>query len=175
MALLQRQQLVEGVELHELQTGLREDFRTRHPPEGFFHHAVCPGVPVMKRLAEQFAVLRQQRKVHAPGVSAHRDDVPSVFFARQRQAVLDLGPEAQHIPAQRARQRHRAVGKTMEFLQPKGFTIPQPGDDASAFSAEINSQMDWFGHGQHTLTHSIWSKAASFASRSSTWPTPIAQ
>jgi hypothetical protein len=63
----------------------------------------------------------------------------------------------------------------MEFLEPKRFAVPHPGHDASAFSAEIDGKMDLFGHGQHTLTHSIWSNAASFTSRSATCPTPIAQ
>ena len=113
---LQRQQLVEGVDLHELQAGLGENFRPRHPRERVFHHPVDAGIAVMIRLAEHFPGFCQQYKIHAPRVHADRDDLVAEFFGGEGQAVLDFRPETQDVPAQRAGDVDRPVGKTMQFF-----------------------------------------------------------
>ena len=58
------------------------------------------GIAVVIRLAEDFVLLVEQHEVHAPGVRADGDDLLAELLPGERQAVLDLRPEPQHIPAE---------------------------------------------------------------------------
>jgi hypothetical protein len=65
------------------------------------------------RVAKQGALGVQQGKIDAPGVDAQGQRTP-----RQAcfQALLDLVPQAQHIPVQRAAHPDRDVGEAVQLL-----------------------------------------------------------
>ncbi len=147
MRLLVGEQLEERVELHELQAGLGEDFGARHALERLFHDAVGAGIAVGERLAQHLAPLVQQHVIHAPRVRADGDDAFAELLASEREAGLDFVPEAQHVPAQAVGEEHRAVGEAMDFFELEGLAVPEAGDDAAAFSSEINGEIDLGFHG----------------------------
>ena len=64
------QQLVERIELHELQSGLREDFRARHFGERAIQCAARARIAIMIRLAEHLLLFVQQDKINAPRIRA---------------------------------------------------------------------------------------------------------
>ena len=146
IAFLHRQQLVEGVQLHELQTGLRKNIRTRNLFERFLHHPVGPRIPVMIRHSDDFIVPRQQHKVHAPGVGADRNNLPAVFLARGGQPGLNFRPESQYVPADGFPQRHRPVGKTVAFFEAKLLAVPDARHHAAAFRSEVKRKINFFRH-----------------------------
>ena len=77
----ERQQLEERVEAHELNAGLAKDLGTRDTSERLVHDRFGVRIAVMPWIAEQSAVLAQQREIDAPRIDADR---------RQR-PMLDLG------------------------------------------------------------------------------------
>ena len=95
-----RDQLVERVDRHELQAGRREDFFARDTSERLVHDAGRAGVAVVVRLAEQFAAFGEQDVVDSPGIDAHADRARAIGLRGFEQAVLNLAPEAEHVPAE---------------------------------------------------------------------------
>ena len=83
-------QLVEGVDLHELDAGLREDLLAGHAFEGLLQHAVCPIVAVVVGVADQSALPIEQAEVDAPGIQADARKRPEL--AGQRDRALGFHP-----------------------------------------------------------------------------------
>ncbi len=115
--LTRRQQLIQGVEGHELQTGRGKDLGTRHAGKGFLHHAIGAGVPIIPRLPQQFVVVVHQDEVNAPGIHADGHRRTARLRCGFAKSVLNLRPEPDQIPPQRPAQIHGAVGKPVKLLQ----------------------------------------------------------
>jgi hypothetical protein len=144
--LFPREQLVERIQLHELQAGLRKDFRARNFFERARQRAARPAIAVMVRQAKDFVLFIEQHKVHAPSVCTHGDDLFAVFLPGQHEAVLDFRPQPQHIPAERLAEIDAAVRKAVHFFELKFFAVPQAGHDAPAFRAEVHREINFFSH-----------------------------
>ena len=146
-----RQQLVQGVDLHELDAGLGEDFRLRNPLEGFFQHAIGAGVAVVIGLAQQGTILVQQGKIHAPGIECQA--FQGKLLCRNRNSVLDLVPQAGHIPMQAGGVVHRLVGKTVGFGQGEFATRDCSDDGTPAFRAKVEGKIIPFAHDILSIIH----------------------
>src|SRR3712207_9168995 len=67
------------------------------------------------RSAENFARLREQDVIDAPGIDPDRCDRCAEPSGPLSQPRLDFGPEPQHVPAERSGDRHRPVRKAVQL------------------------------------------------------------
>src|SRR6266404_3074019 len=100
----------------------------------------------MEWLAKEFTLAIKQHEIHPPGICPNRDDAFAVLFCRQSEAVLDFRPKAQDIPTQSVGEVDGTIREPVNFLEGNAFAIPKPGDDAAAFGAEINREIDALTH-----------------------------
>ena len=84
-------ELIEGIEVHRLNPGAAVNLLFGENAEHFFRNVMRARVAVVDGVREEFAVLRNQPEVHAPGVDADGVDV----LARRAEFIerlLDLEP-----------------------------------------------------------------------------------
>ena len=100
-----------------------------------------------------------ERKHEAPGViEEHVVDPPGVDADRgearaagqggggEAQAGLHLMPQGADVPVVMRAERAEGVGKAVDLFQTNGLAVPDTGDDAAAFRAEIDREIDAFRH-----------------------------
>ena len=95
---LHGQKLIQRVELHELQTGLPEDFLPRHDGESSLQHAVVAAVAIMIGIAQQLVASPQQAEIDAPGIDADAHYLAAGCNAGRQQPPLHVRPEAGQVP-----------------------------------------------------------------------------
>ncbi len=117
------QELVQGVELHELDARALEDFLAGDAAEGFLHHAVGSGVAVVVGVADEPIVAIQQGEVHPPGVQPHGGQAGAELLDARLQTALHLGEKAQHVPMEVSQHTHRPIGEAMHLLQPEPVSL----------------------------------------------------
>ncbi len=145
------EQLVERVDLHELHAGAGEDFRAGDPGEGVRHDPLRAGVAVVVRLADDFVLWGEQHVIDPPRIDADGDDPVSKLPGGLREAVLDVTPQAEHVPAAGAGDVDGTVGEAVQFLEPDRAAVEQAGNHAAAFGAEIDRKVDTLCHGKASL------------------------
>ena len=87
---LLRQELDQGVELHELDAGRGEDLGARHAAERLSLHGIIAAVAVMVRQPHQPVVAVEQPIVHAPGVDPQAGKIGAAARHSLSQPFLDL-------------------------------------------------------------------------------------
>ena len=102
------QELVQGVDRHELDPGGGVDFLARHAAKSLIQHALCTPVAIVIGVADQLVGAVQQRKIHAPGVQADPGRTMSIAGAAA-QSVGDLTEQPQDVPVQMTGDLDRAV------------------------------------------------------------------
>jgi len=117
LLLLEGEQLIERIELHELQAGRREDFLPRHRLLGDFDHAAGAGIAIADGIAEECVVGGEEREIDAPGIDADARHSRAMAVACDPQARHDLMPQPDEIPDQLAPHRHGEVFEAMNFFQ----------------------------------------------------------
>ena len=111
---LERQQLIQRVELQKGQPRLGKNFFLRHNLKGLFHHAVGHVVAIMHRQRDQIAIFVQQAEIHAPGVHANAIQL-NAHLGHLHQGLLHFKKQPRHIPDKAPVQNHRVVGKAVHF------------------------------------------------------------
>ena len=136
-----REQLVQRVDGHELDAGgarrSRRAARSRRRRSGM---PVRPRVAVVDRVREQPAAVVEQPEVHAPGVHADARRPGPPAPARRRPAI-DVAEQAQEVPVERARERHRDVGEAVDVLEGQAAAVEGADDGPAALGAEIDAAM----------------------------------
>ncbi len=92
--------LIERVDRHELDAGEGVDLFARDDAADGFDHAIGAVVAVMIGVFEKLALFADERVIDSPGVEGYAGEV---FDGRVVEGLFDLGPEAEDVPAQRAR------------------------------------------------------------------------
>src|ERR1019366_891747 len=126
------------VEPHELDAGIAEDLVARHHFEELVHDAVGARVAVVARGIDEQAVGAEQSEIDAPGVDADAVEGEFALAGGDSDAMLDLVPEAQDVPVERAGHADRGIGEAVEFLHGKLAAGEAAEQSASALGAEIN-------------------------------------
>ena len=130
-----RDELEEGVDLHELDAGALVDLVTGNGFEGLLHHAVGAVVAVVDRVFEHTAVLVEQSEIDAPGVDA--DAVEAAVVPGLDDALLDLVEQAQSVPIEGAAHEHGVVCEAMDLFEIDPVSVIGRDHGASAGGAEI--------------------------------------
>ena len=138
------EQLVEAVDLHELNAGAFIDLDTRHDLEGNVHHAVSAAIAVVVGVTQERIVGGEQSKIDTPSVETDTGQVIPAGPGRQPKSVLDLGPEAQHIPVQAVDKPHGPVGETVNLFEAKAIVLKMTDDGAAAFGTQVDGKVS--GH-----------------------------
>ena len=137
---LEGKELVEGVDLHELQAGGREDVGPRHHLFRSREHPASAGVAVADGIGQQGVVRPKKREVDAPGINADGRNRCAVAGRRRPQAADNFVPEAGQIPDELARHGHGAVLEPVEFLQLEDPAVEAARDDTAAGGSQIDRQ-----------------------------------
>ena len=116
-SLLHGEQLIEGIDFHELQTGGGEDLVAGNGLLGHLDHRAVTRIAVADRVGQQGPVATQKREVDAPRVDAHRGHRLAVPHRRGPQPVDDLLPEPHEVPDEFTPHRHRTVLEPVNLLQ----------------------------------------------------------
>ena len=123
---LERKQLIERVEIHELQAGGREDVRPRNDLFGSGEHAIRAGIAIADGIGEQGVIRTDEGEVDAPCVDADGRNRTAVPVRSQAKACNHLLPEPHEIPDELAVHRNRPVLEPMNLLQFEQPTVECP-------------------------------------------------
>ena len=132
--------MVEGVDLHELQTSGGEDLFPRHDRGGSSEHASGAGVTVADRVGQEGVVGTQERKIDPPGIDPDAGDDLPVPLPGQTQACDHLLPESDEVPDKLATHHHRSVFEAMNFFEFQQPPIESPRDHPAARCTEIDRE-----------------------------------
>ena len=142
--LLHYHQLIQGVKLHKLQAGLRENLVAGNGLKRPFHRAVGSRVAVTIRVPEQFAAAPEEREVDAPCVDADARNFRAVFRPDRAQAVLDVFPEPRQVPVKRPVHIDRPVFVPIKLFQLDFLPVEMSDNVSSARRAHIDRQIRFF-------------------------------
>ncbi len=142
-------QLIERVEGQELNAGDRVDLVGRNAFEDGLHDAVGALVAIVIRVLEQHALLADERVVAPPGVDADAFDRRG---GRPLHPLLDLEPDPQHIPLERAVLSNGLVDEAVDLADVENARAEPPEHSAAALGSEVERQkMSACSHGVHTF------------------------
>jgi hypothetical protein len=149
LLLLEGEQLIERVDLHELQAGGREDLRPRHDRLGGREHAASPRVAVADRIGEQGVFDREEGKIDAPCIDADAGHRPAMPGGGSPQTDGHLVPQPRKIPDQLPPQRNRKVFKPVDLLEFEKPPVKGPRNNPSSGGSQIHRQ-------SHTASHRLF-------------------
>ena len=144
--LLHGDQLVQRVDFHELQAGVREDCLLRNLREGVCHQPGRPRVSITIGQPEHFVLSGHQDVIHAPRIDADGHDGVAVLRTGFGEPVQDAGPETHEIPSQRTGHRHRSIRESVNFVELDGIAVEPTSDDASALGSQVDGEINLLGH-----------------------------
>ena len=142
-----RGQLKNGVDLHRLHAGGAEEIAAAHRRTHRGRHTIRAGVAIMMGIAEQPVALIEQAVVDAPSIHADSGGKLVVKSIPLPEAVLDFGPDAQHIPIEISAYAHAGIGETVRLVEREAISIPAAIHHPAARCAQVH------GHEAHTRTH----------------------
>ena len=131
-----RQELVDGVDGHELDAGRGVDLVPGHQRERALDHAVGPRVAVVDRVREQPPALVEQAEVHAPGVDADRGHATG--SPRLAQAGRDVAEQPQGVPVHRPGHGHGHVREAVDVLDGEPPAVERAHEDPPALGADVD-------------------------------------
>ncbi len=140
------QELVQGVELHELQAAVAEDLVAADHAERLFHHAVGAAVAVLVRVAEQLVAPAQQTEIDAPRIHAHAGDTVARLAARGPQTLANMGPLSEEVPIEVAIDLHRAIFEAVNLFELQTLAVEQPQHGPPAGGAHVHRQIRLLSH-----------------------------
>src|SRR5262249_39930306 len=138
---LLRKQLIQSVDLHELQAGIFEDLLARYDREDLFHGAVGARVAIVPRIRAETAVLCDEAVIHSPGIDADAVQRQLAIADRDADRVLNLVPEPQRVPVERAKYSYRSIRKAVNLFDREPAVLQSARDGAAAFGAEIKRKI----------------------------------
>ncbi len=105
--------------------------------EDLLHHAIRTGVTILERQTEQEALSVYQAIINPPGIDTdavqRSRELPC--FAQSREGFV---PQREDIPEAVPAQRHRPIGKAMDFLQTEISPVETCQHHASALGTKID-------------------------------------
>ncbi len=135
--------MVEGIDLHELETGVAKDLGLGDGGKDFFHHRVKARITIMVGCMQHLAIGIEQGIVHAPGVDPDTPDVSrAVLFAGAFQARYNRAPEILEFPVEVAVDLRGAIFKAMHGFEFEFSIGENPADDPAATGAEIDGKVN---------------------------------
>src|SRR5208283_1922964 len=145
-----RDELVQGVERLELDTGAPVEIGRGDLLEDRLDDAVGAAVPVVDRVAEKSPVTIEEPEVDAPAVDAHRVEPPDMSPGLS-QTVEDGPVQRQSVPVQHGTDDHRSVPKARHFFHTQLSVCHYAEHHAATGSTEIDREVvGWrrhLGHG----------------------------
>src|SRR5262249_54017876 len=108
-----RIELAECVDLHELDAGVAEDLIARYNGKQLVHGRGIAAIAIMARIAAELSVGADQRVIDTPGVDPDAIEREPAIPHPDREAMLDLVPETQGVPIERA---HHANGRVRKAV-----------------------------------------------------------
>ena len=139
-ALYKTHHLIERIDRHELDAGLREHLCLGDSRPDRLHHSLCPAVPVADRVADEITVAVQEAEVHAPGVDGQAGGGIGCVRSAAPDAHLYFPPEVEDIPLQDTVDGQRVVGKAMHLLQLQAGAIKMHRHYSTGLCANIDGQ-----------------------------------
>ena len=110
-----RQQLVEGIDRHELQARRREDLFSRNSFERFFHHLDVSGVAIVAHLAGKLLLGVEQGEIDTPGVDTYRRNV-RIAGGSLTQPLENFLPQTEDVPEKAVLDAYGIVCEAMHLL-----------------------------------------------------------
>ena len=92
----------------------------------------------MARIIEQQAVAAQQCEIDAPGIDADAVEDEFALAGGDGDAVLNLVPQPQDVPVERALHADRRIGKAVELLHGQSVAGEAAQQRAPTLGAEID-------------------------------------
>ena len=141
----ERDELEEGVERQELDSGLVVNLGGRHAGEGPIHCLSAAAVAVMERAREQRPRAVEEAEVAAPRVDT---DAPnrasrSADLAERR---AELGVEPERIPVEAVGQPDGPVLEPPRLLDLDAAAVEAPDDRTTALGTEIECDLNGIAH-----------------------------
>ena len=130
-------QLIQRVERQELDAGDGVDLVGRDAFEHGLHDAVGALVAIVIRVLQEDALLADERVVAAPGVDA---DAVDRRGGRALHPLLDLEPDAQDVPVERAVLADRLVDEAVDLADVEHARAEPAEHGAAALGSEIERQ-----------------------------------
>ena len=130
-------QLEEGVDGHRLDARGCINLILRNFGKDLGSEAIRAGIPVMDRTSDQRAAFTDQRKVHTPGVYAHR--FKSAILGCKPDCITNFLNESGGIPEKRVTDFDGAIWKAVDDIEGELSIIGQrPNNAAATLSSEVN-------------------------------------
>ena len=135
-----REQLIQRVKLHKLNTRLLKNLLARNPLKRDIHHPLCARIAITKGIAEQIVLRVEQAIIDPPRITAHAIE----RFPRpnsETQPRTHLVKQPQRIPIIMIANRYPLIGKPVNLFNIQTRAIKTPQNSPTAGRTQIISEI----------------------------------